>query len=470
MSNLILLTLTLALSVPAGAEDDKANMSSEHQHAPSSYYTCSMHPEIKESEPGKCPICGMNLTQVEVEADDEPAQTKEHQHEHKHEPGFYFTCSMHPEIKENEAGKCPICGMNLTQVEVEADETETQDTSTTASTTVAEIKLRKAQLQHFHPAYFTVTTMKMQKQVRLLGKVLQAETREKTIPARVGGRVEKVYIKSTGSKVKRGEAVLDLYSPALLTAGEEYLVAYRSVRQAASSQGQNMLAQAEKKLRLWGIRPFQYKRWAKRGKVPERVTIYSPVSGVVKKRHAVAGRYFKEGQNFFELYDLSSVWVEIDVYEHDASLVALGQAVTMQFVAVPGQAVQGEIDFISPALDTTSRTLKIRATVDNPGGKLKPGMIADVTLQIELPGMPLAIPRSAMIDTGKRKVVWIKVGERKFQAHVIHTGYEAEGYVEVKSGLEDNQQIVLDGNFLLDAQAQLFGGYSEMSSDAHHHH
>lgn len=418
MNKLILLTLAFAIAMPAWAEEDKVNLSSEHQHEPSFYYTCSMHPEIKESEPGKCPICGMNLTKVEVEADDSQQATS----------------------------------------------------TTTASTTVAEIKLRKAQLQHFRPAYFTVTTMKMQKRVRLLGKVLQAETREKTIPARVGGRVEKVYIKSTGSKVQRGDAVLDLYSPALITAGEEYLVAYRSLQQSASTLGQNMLAQAEKKLRLWGIKPFQYKKWAQRGKVPERVTIYSPVSGVVKKRHAVAGRYFKEGQNFFELYDLSSVWVEIDVYEHDANLVALGQAVMMQFVSVPGQALEGEIDFISPALDTTSRTLKIRATVDNPGGKLKPGMIADVTLQIALPGMPLVIPRSAMIDTGKRKVVWMKVSDKKFQAHVIHTGYEAEGYVEVTRGLEENQQIVLDGNFLLDAQAQLFGGYSEMSSDAHHHH
>ena len=418
MNNLILLTLTLAIATPVYALDDKANMSTKHEH------------------------------------------------------GFYYTCAMHPDIKEHAPGKCPICSMNLTKVEIEAEDSK-QETSTTtapASTTVAEIKLRKAQLQHFRPAYFTVTTMKMRKQARLLGKVLQAETREKTIPARVGGRVEKIYIKSTGSKVQRGDAVLDLYSPVLITAGEEYLVAHRSLQQSLSTHGQNMLAQTEKKLRLWGIRPFQYKRWAQRGKVPERITIYSPVSGAVKKRHAVVGRYFKEGQIFFELYDLSSVWVEIDVYEHDASFVTLAQTVKMQFVAVPGQALEGEIDFISPALDTTSRTLKIRATVANPGGKLKPGMIADVTLQIALPGTPLVIPRSAMIDTGKRKVVWIKVSDKKFQAHVIHTGYEAEGYVEVTRGLKENQQIVLDGNFLLDAQAQLFGGYSEMSSDAHHHH
>lgn len=383
--------------------------------------------------------------------------------EHKHAPGFYFTCAMHPQIREQEPGKCPICGMNLVKVEME-EEDENKKVATEASSaepgvTVAQMKLRKAQLQHFRPTFFTVTTMKMQKKVRLLGTVLQAETREKTIPARTSGRVEKVYIKSTGSKVKRGDAVLDLYSPALITAGEEYLVARRGFQQGDSTHSQAMLAQAEKKLRLWGVKPFQYRSWHKRVKVPDRITIYSPVSGVVRKRHAVAGRYFKEGQNFFELYDLSSVWVEIDVYEHDASLVALGQEVTMQFVAVPGEPLQGEIDFISPALHKASRTLKIRATVPNPGGKLRPGMFADVTLLIELPGMPLVIPRSAIIDTGKRKVVWHKINQNKFQAKVIQTGYEFEGYVEVKSGLSEDEQVVLDGNFLLDAQAQLFGGY-----------
>ena len=379
--------------------------------------------------------------------------------EHKH--AVYYTCSMHPEIKEMSAGKCHICGMNLTKVEVEAEnegEKETEKTAEHSSTiSVAEIKLRKAQLQHFRPSFFTVSKMKMQKKVRLLGKVLQAETREKTIPARTSGRVEKVYIKSTGSKVTRGDAVLDLYSPALISAGEEYLVARRSSSQNASVQ--LMLAQAEKKLRLWGIKPFQYRRWYKQGRVPERITIYSPVSGVVRKLHAVSGRYFKEGQNFFELYDLSSVWVEIDVYEHDANLISIGQELTMQFVAVPGQVLNGEIDFISPSLHVASRTLKIRATVPNSGGKLKPGMIADVTLLIEFPGMPLAIPRSAIIDTGKRKVVWNKIGAKKFQAKIIQTGYESEGYVEIKSGLLENEQVVLDGNFLLDAQAQLFGGY-----------
>ena len=383
------------------------------------------------------------------------------ENEHKHDIEHYYTCSMHPQIKQDGPGKCPICGMNLTKIETEQEDEEKEVVTTTDAETIAEIKIRKAQLEHFRPSFFTVTTRKMQKNVRLLGTVLQSETKEKTISARTGGRIEKVYIKSTGSVIQRGDPVVDFYSPELITAGEEYLVARRSYQKSGNKNFQDMVNQAEKKLKLWSVRSFQYQSWYKRGKVPNRITIYSSVDGVVRKRHAVVGRYFKEGQNFFELYDLSSIWVEIDVYEHDASLVKIGQQINMQFIAVPGQVVTGEIDFISPALHTASRTLKIRATVPNPDGKLKPGMIADVTLQIDLPGTPLAIPRSAVIDTGKRKVVWTKVTDRKFQAKVIHTGYESEGYMEVSSGLTEGEKIVLDGNFLLDAQAQLFGGYSD---------
>ena len=134
--------------------------------------------------------------------------------------------------------------------------------------------------------------------------------------------------------------------------------------------------------------------------------------------------------------------------------------------------MEGEIDFVNPVLDTTSRTLKVRTTVSNENGVLKPGMIADATLTVKLEGQPLVIPRSAMIDTGKRKVVWVQKEESKFQAKEIHTGYESEGYVEVQHGLKEGEEVVMDGNFLLDAQAQLFGGYEDMKgqgSGGHNH-
>ena len=403
------------------------------------YYTCSMHPEIRESKPGKCPICGMNLTLVETEEHDDHSG-------HDHGGENYYTCSMHPEIRESKPGKCPICGMNLTLVEVD----ESDDDNETASNVVGKVKLRKKQLSHFRPTYFTVTNKSMEKEVRLLGTVVRSEARESNIPARVRGRVERVYIKSTGSMIKTGDPVVDIYSPELITAGEEYLVARRG----------QMLRQAEEKLKLWGIKPFQYRKWRRTNRVPKKITIYSPVTGIVKKHRTVVGKYMKEGESFCELYDLSSVWVEIDVYEHDANLVKLGQKVALRFIAVPGVVIEGEIDFISPFLSANSRTLKVRATIANNDGQLKPGMIADVSLRIVLPDAnPLVVPRTAVIDTGKRQVVWLRVNDREFQAQVIQGGYEAHGYLEVKQGLNANDQVVLDGNFLLDAQAQLFGGY-----------
>ena len=223
-----------------------------------------------------------------------------------------------------------------------------------------------------------------------------------------------------------------------------------------------MIQQSEERLKLWGIKKFQYESWYAKKAVPTKITIYSPTSGIVRKYNASVGRYFKEGQNLFELSDLSDVWVEMDVYEHDASLVSIGQNVSLVFTAIPGEVVEGVVDFVNPVLDSNSRTLKVRTTIKNDKGFLKPGMVADATLNVKLEGHPLVVPRSAIIDTGKRKVVWVKTGEKKFQAKEIHTGYESQGYVEVKHGLKENEEVIIDGNFLLDAQAQLFGGYEDM--------
>ncbi len=334
-----------------------------------------------------------------------------------------------------------------------------------AAKVVAKVKLRKSQLSHFSPEYFPVTTMKMTKKIRLLGSVLQSEEKESSIPARIGGRVEHVYVKSTGSFVKKGDPVIDFYSPKLITAGEEYLLAKQSYRKSKSKEFKDMLKQSEQRLSLWGIQKKQFESWYTKNSVPRRITIYSHATGIVRKRSAIVGRYFKEGQNFFELSDLSDVWVEMDVYEHDSSLIQLGQKVELQFTAIPGEQVQGVIDFVNPVLDEQSRTLKVRATITNASGKLKPGMIASAVLNVDIEGMPLVVPRSAVIATGKRKVVWVKVSDREFRAKKIHAGYESDGYVEVKHGLMEGESVVIEGNFLLDAQAQLFGGYEYMNSD-----
>ena len=180
-----------------------------------------------------------------------------------------------------------------------------------------------------------------------------------------------------------------------------------------------------------------------------------------------SGGILKKGKTFFELSDLTDVWVEMDVYEHDSSLIKIGQKVDLEFTAIPGEKLFGGIDFVSPVLDSKSRTLKVRTTIKNNQGQLKPGMIANATLNLEIGDNPLVIPRSAVIDTGKRKVVWIKVGGHDFRAKTILTSHESEGYVAIREGLEEGEEVVIEGNFLLDARAQLFGGYEDLKESFH---
>lgn len=385
---------------------------------------------------------------------------------------IYYTCSMHPHVKKHKSGKCPICHMRLTKIEMTDNETpvskkeikKTKTKKMTASAIISKIKLRKSQLKHFRADIFPVTSILMTKKIYLLGSIIQSEETKSKITARVSGRVEKVYIKSTGSLIKKGDPILELYSPKLITAGEEYLIARRSYNKGRSKVFKNMLKQSTQRLKLWGIKSFQYKKWFKKGRVPKKITIYSPSTGIVSKRNAVVGKYFKVGQNFFELSDLSNVWIEMDIYEHDSLLVELGQEVSLQFTALPGEIIQGKINFINPFLNSISRTLKVRASVQNPTGKLKPGMVANATVNIVKETSSLVVPKTAVIDTGKKKVVWVQISNTTYQAKIIHTGYESSGYIEVIKGLELGEKVVIEGNFLLDAQAQLFGGYENLTT------
>ena len=438
--------------------DKSEKENSEHKHGKvESYYTCSMHPQVKQKEPGKCPICHMNLTKVEIDSSDEGTQSSA-----MTKKKTIWLCKDYPDVTSEKEEVCPIDGTPMIKMESGSD----------AEKIVAKVKLRKAQMGHFFPEYFPVTSMKMTKQIRLLGSVLQSEEKESNIPARISGRVEKVYVKSTGSMVKVGDPVIDLYSPKLITAGEEYLLARKSYAKSKTKEFKDMLEQSIERLKLWGIKRFQFENWYKKGKVPRQITIYSNATGIVRSRNATVGKYFKEGQNFFELSDLADVWVEMDVYEHDSSLIKIGQKVDLEFTAIPGEKLTGVIDFVNPVLDQKSRTLKVRATIENASGKLKPGMIANAVLNVDIEGMPLVVPRTAVIDTGKRKVVWVKVSGKIFQAKTVHAGYESEGYVEIKHGLMEGEEVVIEGNFLLDAQAQLFGGYEDMkeSKTSGHNH
>ncbi len=423
------------------------------------FYTCSMHPQIHEKKPGKCPICAMGLSKVVVEHDDFGSDQKTTAPQK-----MVYYCASDPSVTSEAPGECPLDGSAMLM-------------KRPSKNTVAKVRLRKAQVEHFRADLFSVEHMKMQKKIRLLGTVMKSEERESNIPARVPGRVEEVLVQSTGSLIRKGDPVLKLYSPQLLTGGDEFLIARKNfMANKGNPEFIDLYKQSKQRMKLWGVQESQLESWGKDGKIPREITIYSPVTGIVERKNAIVGKYFKEGQSFFDLVDLSSLWVEMDVYEHDSALVDLGQRVEIEFNASPGELWEGEIDFINPVLDERSRTLKVRTTLENKNGKLRPGMAGVASVTLELKERPLVIPRSAVIDTGKRKIAWLAVGKSKhrYEAREIHTGFESEGYVEVKHGLSEGEQVVIEGNFLLDAQAQLFGGYSkendESSTQSGHHH
>ncbi|MBD66221.1 MAG: efflux transporter periplasmic adaptor subunit [Halobacteriovoraceae bacterium] len=437
--NVLLLFLFIGCS-PEPATDK----GEKHEHSKTeTYYTCSMHPQIRQEEPGNCPICGMGLTKIVIEKDEEKSEL-----DSTPASSIYY-CEADPSVTSEAPGECPLDGSPMLLKNPSLD-------------TVARVKLREAQVDHFRADVFEVTKMTMQKNIRLLGRVLKSEQKESNIPARVPGRVEEVFVKSTGAFIKKGDLVLKLYSPELLTGGEEYLIARKNYfSNKRNKTFKELYEQSIQRLKLWGVTEEQLENWAKQNAVPRNISIYSPVTGIVEKKNAVSGKYFKVGESFFDLVDLSSLWVEMDVYEHDSGLVATGQMVEFEFSAYPGEKWKGVIDFINPVLDEKTRTLKVRATLDNTNGKLKPGMVGTASVQLKLDEMPLVIPRTAIVDTGKRKVVWLQKAPKKYEAQEILTGFESEGYVEVKEGLKLGDQVVIDGNFLLDAQAQLFGGYEE---------
>lgn len=415
------------------------------------YYTCAMHPHIHEDKPGKCPICHMNLTKVEVEKN--AALTGKKIEEDNSPKDKIWACASDHSITSALADVCPIDGTMMVDISVD-EKKETLGI-------VAEVKLRKAQVDHFRPSLYTADSMILTDNIRLLGNVVRAEERESSVPARVAGRVEKVYISSVGSLIRQGDPVVDLYSPLLISGGEEYIIARKEFEKNKSKEYRHLFEQSLERLKLWGILESQVDQWYKQGTVPKNITIHAATSGVVSKLAAIKGRYFKEGENLVELSDLSSVWIEIDVYEYESSKVKMNQAIEISFSAIPETIYKGAIDFISPVLEPSTRTLKVRATIANPNGVLRPGMEGMVNLNMDLGMRKVVIPRPSIIDTGKRKVVWIKTGDQLFQAVEVTTGVEAEGYVEITGGIKLGDQIVMDGNFMIDAQAQLFGGYRE---------
>jgi Cu(I)/Ag(I) efflux system membrane fusion protein len=295
--------------------------------------------------------------------------------------------------------------------------------------------------------------------LRTTGRIAVDETRVHRVNVKFAGFVERVQADFVGQQVRQGEPLFSIYSPELLAAQDELLLALRTQKALASSRGlagdgDDLASSARRKLQLWDVPAATVARIEQTGQAERAITVVSPTNGVVVKKEIVPGMRLEAGGMPYEIWDLSSVWVLADVYETDLQHVKVGAPATLTFKALPGKEYQGRVAFIDPVLDPKTRTAKVRVSLANPGAALKPEMFGEVVLK-STPRQALRIPTDAVIDSGTRSVVFVALGEGKFQPRVVRLGSSDGDFFEVLDGLAAGDEIVTRANFLVDSESRL---------------
>lgn len=429
-----------------------------------------------------------------------------------------WTCAMHPQIKLPKPGQCPICGMDLIPVEAGEDEME---------------GLRELAVSEHSAKLMEIETAPVERkfvaaEIHMVGKVDYDETRVSDISAWVPGRLDRLFVDYTGVPVRKGDHMVYLYSPELLSAQEELLQAIQSVKNLRGSDvsmiremSKATVDAAREKLRLWGLTSNQIGQIEKRGKASDHMTIYSPSSGIVIHKHVQEGTYVNTGTKIYTIADLSQVWVRLDAYESDLIWLRYGYNVEFTTESYPGEVFKGTISFIDPILNQATRTVKVRVNVGNPEMMLKPGMFVRAVVRAKVAssgkvmeaalagkwicpmhpeeikgsagncsicGMPLVrteslgyvgvdpekadkplvIPASAALITGKRAIVYVVVLDREkptYEGREIVLGPRAGDYYLVRRGLNEGERVVTKGNFKIDAELQIRAKPSMMSPE-----
>jgi Cu(I)/Ag(I) efflux system membrane fusion protein len=357
----------------------------------------------------------------------------------------YYTCPMHPSVKQPDPGTCPLCGMDL--VSVTEQEVDT-----------GVVIVDGARRQQIGVRLARVERRPFSMRVRAVGKVVYDETRLTDVAPRVGGWIGELYADATGKAVRRGEPLFTLYSPELVSAQEEYLAALAGHREAqgttAPGRADYLVQAARRRLSLWDLTPTQIEEIGRRETPLDQVPILSPVSGYVVEKNVVAGAAFRPGEKLFRIAGLDRVWIEAELYESQLSVARVGLPADVTLSYLPGVHAAGRIAFVYPYLDPKTRTGRVRVELDNPDLEMKPDMYANVEFRVER-GPRLAVPESAVLYAGDRRAVFVNTGEDRFEPRIIEVGIGDDDYVEVLSGLSEGEEVVASGNFLIAAESRL---------------
>lgn len=328
------------------------------------------------------------------------------------------------------------------------------------ATSGAAVTFTAEQIRQFGVTFGSVEERRLDNQVRTVGTVTIDERNLTQITPKFAGYVERLFVNTTGQTVRRGEPLATIYSPELLAAEQDLLVAGRLAHASGGDTvpgvpgtGFDLLAAAKRRLSLWDISDAQIDSILKTGTVQRALTLYAPASGVVIAKYIVQGEAIQPGMALYQIADLSTVWIDVALRESDA-IVRPGSAATIELTSLPGRPFSGRVGYVYPTLDSTARTIHARVQVPNAGGLLKPGMYATVSLATPS-RRALTVPTTAIVNTGERELVFIDLGGGRFVPHDVETGRTAGDYTEVLSGLEPGQRVVTSAQFLLDSESNL---------------
>ena len=380
--------------------------------------------------------------------------------------GDLYTCGMHPEVIQEGPGLCPICHMDLTPMHAGHGGDATGATGATGATAAVTpamsdgdggLVIDPVVVQNMGVRTAPVIRGSLVRHVRTLGEIEVAEDQVSVVNLRYSGWVEAIHVDQTGEEVRKGQALFDIYSPELVAAQEEHLLALRS-------DGDGPLTRSTlRKLELWEVSGRQIDALAKAGEVSRTVTIHAPRAGYVLHKNVVEGARVTAGSDLYRIGDLATIWVLAEVYEFDAPWIAEGQPATMELSFTPGETYAGHVSYVYPTLSQVSRTLKVRLEFENPGLALRPGMFATVRIEAQRRDGALTIPTEAILHGGDHQTVFVVESLGHYRSQRVTTGLVGDNrQTEVLSGLDEGAEVVVSGQFLLDSESQLQEAVAKM--------
>jgi Cu(I)/Ag(I) efflux system membrane fusion protein len=376
-----------------------------------------------------------------------------------------YTCPMHPFILKDAPGSCPICGMDLVKKLNDArNAAEQSPEQKQQAAMLGQISLSTTQRTMANVATVVARQETLSKEISAVGSVQYDQTRQAKVTAWIAGRIDKLNVAAVGASVSKDKPVAEVYSPELVASQQEYLLALKSREQLKSSpipsisqNGEGLVSSAKQRLMLYGVKESQIAELEKAGKPNIRLPVFTPLSGIVIDKLVQQGQYVNVGDVLFTIADLSRVWVELDMYDNEITSVHLGQSVEIRPTAEAVKPILGRVNFIYPFHDPKTHTVKVRVEIPNHGLMFRPDMFVSAIIKTPLP-RGIVLPATAVMDTGKRQVVWVETQPGVFEPRDVQAGERIGDKVQIISGINTGDKVAVSGAYLIDSESQLRGG------------